>query len=482
MTRELLIDAAGGELRAALVEDGVVTDISIERRARTSLVGNIYKGRVVRIVNGIGAAFVEIGLGRAGFLPLRGVRGGEGEDDPPPEWPPLTEGEAVCVQVTRDPIGDKGPQLSRRLTLAGRYLVYSPESGRIAVSRRIVSEDERARLVEAAAGFAEEGEGFILRTAAEGVAADALAADAEALRTVWCARLAPLCETGAVPSVLYAEPDAVHRLLRDHDLAGIDAVRIADAATLAAARVFCAACEPVLSNRLSLHRESVPLFEIAGVEEAIQVAMARRVSLPSGGGLVIDPTEALTAVDVNSGRYTGGTAPGDSALTTNLEAAVEVARQLRLRNIGGLTVIDFIDMADDADWEKVLAALQAALSGDRARTRVVGRTAGGLVEVIRRRQRESLAQIVAEPCTVCGGEGHISTAESVAFDILRALPREAAHAPAGTLLVTASVPVIAELRRMQSEEGIDIEAVAGRAVTLRAEAGKRRTEYHIHVE
>ncbi|MPY71991.1 MAG: Rne/Rng family ribonuclease [Alphaproteobacteria bacterium] len=480
MTRELLVETSAGELRAALVEDGALLEVSVERRARSSLVGNIYKGRVLRIVSGIGAAFVDIGLDRAGFLPLRNRAPEAGQEDAADA--PLTEGEAVCVQVTRDAIGDKGAQLSRRLSLAGRYLVYTPEGGRVAVSRRIGTEAERERLASIAETLAAPGEGFILRTAAEGVSAEALAEDAAALRDGWQGTIAPARDAAAVPAVLYAEPDPVHRLLRDHDLAALDAVRFADAAALAAGRAYCDAFAPAASDRLAPHTEPMALFEIAGVDEAIEGALSRRVSLPSGGGLVIDQAEALCAIDVNSGRYIGGTSPGDSALSTNLEAAAEVARQLRLRNIGGLVAIDFIDMPDDAAWQQVADALEAAMAGDRARTRVIGRTAGGLIEATRRRQRESLVQTMAEPCPLCAGDGHIVTAESVALEILRALRREAAHAPGGTLAVTASVPVIAELRRMQSEDGVDIASATGRPVTLHAEAGRRRTDFDIRVE
>jgi ribonuclease G len=482
MSRELLVETTAGELRAALLRDGALIEVTVERQARATLVGNIYKGRVLRIVDGIGAAFVDYGQDRAGFLPLRARAAEEGELDPAPAPPKLTEGEAVCVQVTRDAIGDKGAQLSRRLTLAGRYLVYSPEGGRIAVSRRIEDEDERARLMEAASAMAEEGEGFILRTAAEGVSAEALAEDAEVLRLRWHDEIEPLRDQSEPPCALYAEPGPVERLLRDHDLAALDKVRFADAAALAAGKAFCAAHDPASAGKMTLHTDPAPLFEIAGVDEALEGAQSRRVPLPSGGGLVIDQAEALCAIDVNSGRYTGGATPGDSALKTNLEAAAEVARQLRLRNIGGLVVVDFIDMPEDEQWDEVAVALDAAMRDDRARTRVVGRTAGGLIEVTRRRQRESLIQTMSDPCPVCGGEGHIPSAESVALHILRALKQEAVHAPGGGLSVTASVPVIAELRRMQAEDGIDISAAIGRAVTLHAEAGRRRTAFDIGVE
>jgi ribonuclease G len=479
VTRELLVETTAGELRAALVEDGTLLEITVERQARTSLVGNIYKGRLLRIVHGIGAAFVDIGNGRAGFLPLRSRASEDGADE---DSPSLTEGETVCVQITRDALGDKGPQLSRRLSLAGRFLVYGPEGGRVAVSRRIADEDERARLAGIVESFAAPGEGFILRTAAEGVAAEALAADADALRVLWRERIAPARDAAEAPATLHVEPGAVERLLRDHDLAALDVLRFAEPGTLAAAKAYCAAHDAAAASRLALHADPAPLFALAGVEEAIEGALARRVPLPSGGGLVIDQAEALCAIDVNSGRYTGGDAPGDSALKTNLEAAAEVARQLRLRNTGGLIVIDFIDMPDDAAWQLVADTLDTAMKPDRARTRVIGRTAGGLIEVTRRRQRESLAQTMTEPCAVCGGEGHVPTPESVALDILRALKVEAAHAPGGALAVAASVPVIAELRRMQAEDGLDIAAATGRAVTLHAEAGRRRTAYDIRVE
>lgn len=484
MSRELLISSAGGELRAALTEDGALAALIVERQDRASLVGNIYLGRVQRVALGIAAAFVDIGMGRDGFLPL-GVRGrdeaGENGESPPPLPPAPVEGEALCVQVVRDAFAGKGAQLSRRLSLAGYHLVYLPDGARIAVSRLIEDETERDRLVASVAALAEEGEGFVVRTAAEGAAPEELARDAAWLRARWSDIVATRT-AAAAPMLLHAEPDPVERVLRDHAMDDIAAIRIGDAATFGRARAFCRRFLPDVADRLVQHRGAMPLFDAAGVEDAIEDALVPRVPLPSGGCIVIEGTEALTAIDVNSGSLTDRSGPDEAALRTNMEAAAEVPRQLRLRNTGGLVVVDFISMDDDGAWERVLAALTDGLARDRVNVRLVGRTASGLVEITRRRQRVSLLESLTERCDVCGGRGRVLTCVSLAHATVRRLRREADNGPVGALVVTAAPDLVTAIEESWEGGWPALEKALGRRIVINTVPGSRREAVDIHVE
>lgn len=482
MRRELLVACSAGEVRAALVEDGTPVELIVERENRASLVGNIYLGRVRRLAPGLAAAFVDIGGARDGFLPLGLRRSAErAEDDPWPEPPkPPAEGETVCVQVVRDAFAGKGPQLSRRVSLAGCRLVYLPGGTRVAVSRLIGDEGERDRLAGTATALAQPGEGFVVRTAAEGASGEDLARDAAWLRAAWreveAARL-----TTRSPALLHIEPEPVERALRDLAVADVEAIRIDDDAGFARARAYLRRAAPAAEPLLALHRGPAALFEAAGIEDALDSALSPRIGLPSGGSIVIEPTEALTVIDVNSGSLTG---PAEAALHTNLEAAAEVARQIRLRNLGGLIVVDFISMDGpdgDASWVRVLAELEQALSRDRVRVRLIGRTTGGLVEITRRRQRAPLAETMTEPCAVCDGTGRVATADSVARAALRRLAREARHGPAGALAVAASPEVIAAIEAAAG--GIEaLGAALGRRIVLRPIAGTARQAVDLSVE
>lgn len=468
MRRELLIEAAAAEARIAVLEDDAVVDLIVEREAGESLVGNIYYGRVQRVVAGIAAAFVEIGLARAGFLPLRG-----GET--------LAEGEAVRVQVTRDAFGDKGAQLTLYPTLPGRLLVYAPRGGRRAVSRQIEDEDERDRLLAIVDGLVVEDEGFIVRTVAEGADEESIASEAERLREAWDGIIA--VQAGAeVPAILYRDLDLLQKTLRDHAQDSVSAIRFDDAGSLADARDFCLRFAPGLVDRLALHRGAATLFEARGVEEAVETALQPRVPLPSGGSIVVETTEALTVIDVNSGRYVDGADPAESAWRTNIEAADEIARQVRLRNIGGVVVIDFIDMEEDDDWQKVLDRLEEGFATDRVHCRLVGQTAAGLVELIRRRRRPPLAEILLDDCDFCDGTGHVKKPETVAFEILRALRHEAAHGRAGPLAVRASPLVMPALDAMGTADGRGLDDMVGRRVTIRADDDYAVDEFDVYAE
>lgn len=479
MSESLLIDVMPGEIRAAAVSDGRVVELFIERRGHESLVGNVYLGRVERILDGMDAAFVDIGIGKSGFLGLDGARiGGPGPRDAGDRIGDyIVEGEAVGVQVSKDAAGRKGAQLSRRIAVAGRHLVYTPTQDRIAVSRQIADADERIRLETLVRDTAEAGGGFIVRTAAEGATSGELADDAAYLRRLW-SEIDARRAAASPPALLHREPPPLLRLFRDRVSDATEEIVIDSPGGFAAAREYCGRFMPNLKDRLRLHAGPEHVFDEAEVEEEIERALHPRVGLPSGGELVIETTEALTAVDVNSGRFTGGGRLEDTAARTNLEAAEEAARQLRLRNIGGLVLIDFIHMLEEANWSRVLETLGDALAGDRSNVRLIGRTGAGLVEVTRRRQRESLESLLTEPCTQCAG-GRVSTPHSVALVIMRALKREARMARPGPIVVAAAGDVVDMLEGEAAPAMSELATIVGRRIALEREPSYGRENFDI---
>lgn len=482
MPDELLINVIPGEIRAAAVRDGRLVELFIERRHRASLVGNIYLARVQRVIPGMNAAFLDIGLDRAGFLSADAARTnwGNGAGGSPAISSLVTEGQAVAVQVVKDAIGGKGVQLNCRLTLPGRFLVYAPLQDRVSVSRMITDEAEQDRLLALMRDVAEPGEGFILRTNAAGADGEELAADAEYLRALWSDVEAARDQSEA-PALLHADLDPLLRLFRDHVHDDVSGVRIDSDAGLAAAQRFCGRFMPKLAPLLSLYREREPIFALYDVETEIERALGPRLDLPSGGGIVIETTEALTAIDVNSGSFTGAASQDETAWRTNLEAASEIARQIRLRNIAGLIVVDFIHMDDESRWERLLEQLEADFADDRSHGRVIGLTAAGLVEITRRRRRESLAQLVTESCLHCRGMGRVRSVSSISLEVIRALKREAAQAPPGMLTVCAAEDVIDALEN-GAAEGLDaLGNAVGRRIALRREPAYGREQFDIVV-
>jgi ribonuclease G len=462
MAEVLLIEAVPGEMRAALLENDRPIEILILREGRESRVGQVFLGRVQRVLPGVRAAFVDLGLDRSGFLSLS-----DGDEA-------IHEGKAMVVQVAKDALGRKGVQLTRRIAIAGRNLVLTPLQPEIQVSRRIGGEAEQARLKRIIGAIAGPGEGFILRTAAARTAEADIAADAEQVRATWDAIEISARERRA-PALLYAGPEPLQRVLTE--LAGPDIGQILfdDPASFAAAKRLAARGMGELASRLALHRDGEMLFDAYGVEGEIEQALGARVRLPSGGEIVLEGTEALTAVDVNTGSHVGESRAEDTAMRTNLEAAAEIARQLRLRAIGGMIVIDFANMEEEGSWNRVLGGLAGALARDRSAARVLGRTAGGLVEVTRRRTREPLAQLL---CGSWRSGVADRTAETIAFDALRAIRREAARRP-GRMRVAVAAEVAAAL------QGPHLDALAqaiGRKVTVVPEPGWARGRFAIAVD
>ncbi len=464
---EILINVALGETRIALVEAGCLRELLVERPGRESVAGNVYLGRVERVLPGIEAAFVDIGLARAGFLALAETRpaddGTAAGDAHIADY--VGEGDAVLVQVLRDAFEDKGAKLTTRITLPGRYLIYAPDVAEVKVSRRITGDEERARLASLLGELTEDGEGFIVRTVASGAGREELARDLAGLRAAW-AGITDKRSTNKPPALLHGELDPVCRILRDEGGGDIARIAVDDSKTLARVREFCQRFAPAFADRLVLHDGSQSVFEVHGIEEQIESALAPRVEHPSGGSIVIDETTALTAIDVNTGggAQTGGQQA--TALRTNLEAAAEIGHQIRLRNLSGLMVVDFVPMRPHHHGAEVLAALRAAVAGDPCSTHVIGFTRLGLVEMTRRRQRGSLSQTLTKPCPPCAGTGRVKSPLTVALEALRAALREAGANPGAALQVTAHPNVIEALDGSAASALAGAEARLGRPLVL----------------
>lgn len=411
MIDEILCTVSSDATRTALRQDGAVVEVMIEPAATASLIGGVYLGRITKVLAGMGACFVDLGLERAGFLPLpNGERAAAGR------LPVIHEGAAVLVQVVKDPQGGKGAELTLDISLPGRQLVYAPRQDGVVFSRRLVDAAERQRLAAALASVARPGEGFILRTAALGATVEDLARDVEWLRAAW-ADLETSAGKAKPPRCLWRDLAPLARVLRDRGHDGIKRVLTDDRAAQQAAQAYCRRFMPGLADRIELAGGDTPLFERFAVDEQIAAGLLPRVPLPSGGFLLIEPTQALTAIDVNTGRHVGHSTPVETILATNLEAAAETARQVRLRNLSGLIVVDFVHMLSAEHQARVLDALRAAFTEDPMFVRIGGFTELGLMEIARRRGRPSLHEILTAPCAACDGLGRVETAQARTNDM-----------------------------------------------------------------
>jgi len=432
--KELLINATPPETRVALLEDGRTVEVLHERKQRQGLVGNVYLGRVHRVLPGMQAAFVSIGLERDAFLYVedclpRAANFDPEEDGPDAENEPradrpriddlVKEGQELVVQVTKDPLAGKGPRVAANLSLPGRTLVYLPGVREVGISRRITDEAERERLRQILEAFPGDG-GFIARTAAPGSSPAEFAAEHRYLIDL-AARIARKAENSSAPTVLHRELDLAQRAVRDLVTTDFETIRVDDEATHARLAEFLAAVAPPLVYRLELYRRPDPLFEAFGVEAEIENALKSRVVLPSGSSIVIHQTEALVAIDINTGKYVGKEDLEETVFATNLEAIPEVARQIRLRDLGGLLVVDFIDMLDAGHRQEVFERFEAELSKDRARFRMLPVSEFGLIEITRQRSRGNLEKLLTRSCPDCGGSGRVKTDLSVALELKRAL-------------------------------------------------------------
>jgi ribonuclease G len=458
--KQLLISVGSLETRVALLEHGRPAEFHIERPGEASLVGNIYKGRVENVLAGMDAAFVDIGLDRNGFLYVdEVVRPELGSKKPKKITELLQGGSEVLVQVVRDPMGNKGPRLTTQLGLAGRYVVYLPGTHASGVSRRLPTE-ERERLRRVVKQLDEVPGGIIVRTAAEGAGQEAMARDLRFLQKIW-GRVEHQERACKAPSLVYMEADLTVRSVRDVSGTEFDSVVVDDAATYRRLVNYLRTVSPTLTGRLQLYEGSVPLFEKHGLESQIRKALSRRVDLPSGGYIVIDHAEAMTVIDVNTGRYVGRRLLEETTVKTNVEACREIVRQLRLRDIGGIIVIDFIDMTMPTNREAVIKALEDELQQDRTKTYVVELSPLGLVEMTRQNTSRGLREVVTTPCPQCHGDGRVMSEDSALIEVERRLRALALMSPTTGVRVEVH-PRIAErlrvgrkslLRRLEDETG-----------------------------
>lgn len=482
MTEEILINVTPPETRVAVVENGVVQEIIIERADRSGLVGNIYKGRVCRVLPGMQAAFVDIGLARAAFLHASDICSAALNDIRTDQIHELVhEGDMLMVQVVKDPLGTKGARLTTNVSLASRYLVCMPALTNTGVSQKIEDEEERRRLREILQRHVDahpnEG-GFIGRTAAEGVGEEVLMKDMAFLAKLWHGIQQRCAQTNHI-QLIHDDLPLTLRALRDLVTPEMERIRIDSRAMFEQALPFAANYIPEIQDRIEHYQGARPLFDLYGIEEEIKKALLRKVSLKSGGHLVIDQTEAMTTIDINTGAFVGHRNLEETIFKTNLEAAQAICRQLRLRNLGGIIIIDFIDMGEEEHKRQVLRALEKCLARDHAKTHITEVSSLGLVEMTRKRTRESLEHVLCEPCPCCGGRGSIKTAETTCYEIFREILREARQFDVETLLVLASQEVVDRMLDEESAHLAELEAFIGHPIRMQAEALYTQEQYDV---
>ena len=489
MNEEILINVTPQETRVAVMHSGVAQELHIERAASRGLVGNIYMGKVARVLPGMQSAFVEIGLERAAFLHVadiweerqNGHSGAEpGKPAPRPIEKILAEGQPLLVQVVKDPIGTKGARLSTQVSIAGRMLVYLPQDPHIGISQRIEDESGRALLRDKLQQMlpADEKGGFIIRTMAETATDAELLNDLQYLRKLW-QDLRVKSLSSPAPALLHQDLSLAQRVLRDFVNENTDRILIDSRENFLKLQAFARDYMQNVLARLDHYTGERPLFDLYNVEDEIEKALARRVELKSGGYLIIDQTEALTTVDVNTGGFVGVRNFDDTIFKTNLEAAQVIARQLRLRNLGGIIIVDFIDMESGEHRGAVLTEFNKALARDRTRMTVSGFTQLGLVEMTRKRTRESLAHVLCESCPTCGGRGQVKAARTVCYEILREILRESRQFSAREFRILAAQVVIDMFLEDESQSLAMLEDFIGKPVSIQAESSYTQEQYDI---
>ena len=481
MSEEILINVTPPETRVAVIENGVLQELIIERGSQKGLVGNIYKGEVCRVLPGMQAAFVDVGLERAAFLHLSDFSSKELEKKGSQNIEHyLRQGQAVVVQVTKDPIGSKGARLTTEISIPSRFQVYMPFSSTSGVSQRIECEKERGRLKACIECFQEKNQsgGFIARTAAECIEEAVLFSDMTFLTKLWDA-ISEKVRNSEAKTLIHEDLTLSTRTLRDLYNDGIERIRVDSREThqklVEFAQIFLPHIVPVIEH----YTGECPVFDIYNVEDEITRALDRKVKLKSGGHLVFDQTEAMTTVDVNTGGYVGGRNLEETIFKTNLEAAQTISRQLRLRNLGGIIISDFIDMQSEDHKKQVLDALQRNLDKDHAKNKITEVSALGLVEMTRKRTRESLEHILCEPCCACGGRGVLKTAESICLEIFREIIREVRQYNVQELLVLASNEVVEMLLDEEADTLAELELFLDVRIKFRTEVEYNQEQYDV---
>ncbi len=483
MSDEILVNVTPQETRVALIESGVLQEIFVERPSCFGLVGNIYKGRIQRVLPGMQAAFVELGLERTGFLHASDIHSpvGGGDGATADIRALLHEGDEVLVQVVKEPLGTKGARLTTQLSIPSRYLVLLPFSDRVGVSTRIEDESERERLRELVTALAEReaaAGGFIVRTAGEGMTEAAALADMRFLQRLWSSIRAQAAQVGP-GTLVHGDLPLVMRVLRDLLGTQVERLRIDAFPAWQRVREFAERFIPETADQVEFYEGQRPIFDLYGVEDELQRALERKVPLKSGGYLIIDQTEAMTTVDVNTGGYVGYRNLEETIFKTNLEAAHALARQLRLRNLGGIIIVDFIDMLADEHKRQVIKALEKALAGDHARSVICDVSPLGLVEMTRKRTRESLEHVLCEGCPTCRGRGSVKTVETVGHEIAREVMRSASQFDPREFLVVASPDVISLLLDEQSTLLAELEEIVCRPIRLQSESLYPREQFDV---
>lgn len=476
MTAELLVNVTPSETRVAYIDGGILQEIHIEREARRGIVGNIYKGRVSRVLPGMQAAFVDIGLEKAAFLHASDimphtecVAGDEKKNFIVRDIAELVrQGQDLMVQVVKDPLGTKGARLTTDITLPSRYLVFMPGASHVGVSQRIGSESERERLKAVVADYCDDLGGFIIRTAAEGIGEEELAQDAAFLKRLWT-KVTERKKRNQTRCLLYGELALAQRILRDFAGAALDRIRVDSRLTCELLVEFTREYIPEMADKLELYAGKQPIFDLFDVENEIQRSLDRKVELKSGGYLIIDQTEAMTTIDINTGAFVGHRNLDETIFNTNVEATQAIARQLRLRNLGGIIIIDFIDMSNEEHRRRVLHSLESALSKDRVKTGIHGFSALGLVEMTRKRTRESIEHVLCEDCPVCKGRGTLKTVETVCYEIMREIVRVHHAYDADRFLVYVSPAVGEALKSEESHALAEVEIFVGKQVKVHIE-------------
>ena len=473
---EILINVTPREVRAALLENGILQEVTIERAAKRGLISNIYKGKVSRVLPGMQAAFVDIGLERTAFLHSSDISPNgtltNDSKEPPDIRELVREGQEVLVQVAKDPLGTKGARLTTYITLPSRFLVLLPMGSGIGISARIEDEAERVRLkteLQTVLDNEESTGGVIVRTAAEGASRDALRADLAFLRKLWSA-IQLQCSKAAVKTLVHEDLPLPIRVLRDMVTSDVERILVDSEVDFRKMCAFTESFLPELTPMLELYKRRRPIFDLHGTEDEIKKALERSISLKSGGYVIIDQTEAMTTIDVNTGAFVGHRNLEETIYRTNLEAAVTIARQLRLRNLGGIIIIDFIDMEDPDHRERVMEVLEQSMARDHARHQVTPVSPLGLVEMTRKRTRESLQRVLCEDCDNCDGRGFTMTSETVCFEIFREIIRQHRQFQFDQVLVLAHQDVIELLLDEESAGLAETEEQIGKSIRLQPES------------
>ena len=485
MSGELLINVTPSETRVALIENGVLQEMHVEREAKRGLVGNIYLGKVIRVLPGMQAAFVDINLDKAAFLHASDIHSKlitnqevEDSESTPDIRALVHEGQYLVVQVVKDPLGTKGARLTTDITVASRYLVLMPNASHAGISQRIEDEKERGRLKNIVAPFCDDNHGFIVRTAAEGAGELELKHDAEFLRRLW-SKVVERKQRKVVKTPIYQDLSLAFRVIRDFFGVELERIRIDSKLTFDQLTEFTAEFVPELEKVLEYYPGERPIFDLFDVETEIQRALHRKIELKSGGYLIIDQTEAMTTIDINTGAFVGHRNLEETIFSTNIEATQAIARQLRLRNLGGIIIIDFIDMESDDHKRRVLHSLELAMAKDKVKYSIHGFSSLGLVEMTRKRTRESLEHILCGECPACSGRGNLKTVETVCFEILREIVRVNRAYDADKFIVYASSSVSESLLNDEYHNLAELEVFIGKQVKVQTEPMYNQEQFDV---